>query len=584
MSSKRVAGGSAGIFVAVGLIAALIALASYAANLLRPVEQSSVDARFELRGQQDAPDDVAVVAVDDVTFSELGVQWPFPRSMHAKVIDRLTKAGAKVIAYDVQFTEPTDPDEDNALIEAVDRADAVVLSTTEVDEKGNANVFGGTSVINSVGARVGNTVVISDPGGVVRSMPYEVDRLETFALVSAHAAGTAQLPGELEKDERYQIDFRGPPGSIDTYSFSQVLNGGVAPARLRGRIVVVGASAPSLQDVHATPFGNKQMAGPEVQANAIWTVANGFPLSLAPSWLTLLTILAFSAIPPVASHRLRPGFSLLLVAAVAVLFVLAAWLAFALGLVVAVAYPLLALALATIGSIGAYYLLKSIEHQQTRATFARFVPEAVIDDVLDRAGEDLRLGGERIVCTVLFSDIRGFTTFSEQRSPDLVVEILNNYLDAMTEAVMDHGGTLVSYMGDGIMAVFGAPIPQGDHADCALAAAREMIEMRLPHFNEWLSELEPGLEFAIGVGLNTGPTMSGQVGSRRRVDYTVIGDTTNTAARLESMTKDTPHSLFLSSTTRDALKTPAGDLEFVEDLPVRGRNKPIGVWTTSATG
>jgi adenylate cyclase len=189
------------------------------------------------------------------------------------------------------------------------------------------------------------------------------------------------------------------------------------------------------------------------------------------------------------------------------------------------------------------------------------------------------LGGERIVCTVLFSDIRGFTTFSEQREPGVVVEILNRYLDEITEAVMDHGGTLVSYMGDGIMAVFGAPIPQKDHADRALASALEMIDLRLPRFNSWLAGREPELQFEIGIGLNSGPTMSGQVGSRRRVDYTVIGDTTNTAARLEGMTKGTPHSIYLASSTRAMLQDPPPGIEFVENLEVRGRSEAIGVWT-----
>lgn len=144
---------------------------------------------------------------------------------------------------------------------------------------------------------------------------------------------------------------------------------------------------------------------------------------------------------------------------------------------------------------------------------------------------------------------------------------------------MDHGGTLVSYMGDGIMAIFGAPIEQADHADRAVAAAREMLATRLPRFNDWMRSEGLGAGFEIGIGLNSGEMMSGQVGSERRLEYTAIGDTTNTAARLEGMTKDTPHQLFVADATKRLLTEPGG-LTFVDELPVRGRDAPIGVWTT----
>jgi adenylate cyclase len=149
----------------------------------------------------------------------------------------------------------------------------------------------------------------------------------------------------------------------------------------------------------------------------------------------------------------------------------------------------------------------------------------------------------------------------------------------MSDAIMDHGGTLVAYMGDGIMAVFGAPIVQENHADRALAAAREMLEVRLPRFNQWMVDEGMGESFGMGVGLNSGPVMSGQVGSERRIEYTAIGDTTNTAARLEGMTKGSGHQLFVADSTVEALQGQAGDLELVGDLEVRGRAHGITVWT-----
>jgi adenylate cyclase len=180
---------------------------------------------------------------------------------------------------------------------------------------------------------------------------------------------------------------------------------------------------------------------------------------------------------------------------------------------------------------------------------------------------------------MLFSDIRGFTSYSEITSPDEVVEVLNRYLGEMTDAIMDNGGTLVSYLGDGIMAVFGAPLEQADHADRAIAAAREMLEVRLPRFNAWMEADDHGPDFEIGIGIHTGELMSGQVGSERRMEYTTIGDTVNTAARLEGMTKGTPYPVFVSDSTRTALQRPVDDLALVGDREVRGRAGEIRVWS-----
>jgi adenylate cyclase len=223
-------------------------------------------------------------------------------------------------------------------------------------------------------------------------------------------------------------------------------------------------------------------------------------------------------------------------------------------------------------------MLGTLERQRVHQTFARFVPEAVVGDVLRRAGDDLRLGGDRRHATVLFSDLRGFTAFAETLPPDRVIDVLNRYLEAMSDAILDNGGTLVSYMGDGIMAVFGAPLDQPDHADRAVAAARTMAGERLARFNAWLAEQGHEGAFEMGIGVNSGHVMSGNVGSQRRLEYTAIGDTTNTAARLETMTKGTPHQVFVSDATRACLAEEPPDLVSVGELEIRGRSGRLVVW------
>ena len=185
-----------------------------------------------------------------------------------------------------------------------------------------------------------------------------------------------------------------------------------------------------------------------------------------------------------------------------------------------------------------------------------------------RTDDNLRLGAVERDCTVLFSDLRGFTSFSEKQPAQRVIEVVNCYLNEMTEAILDSGGTLIAYMGDGIMAVFGAPLEQDDHADRALAAATKMIGPRLARFNAWLAEQGHDHTFAMGVGINSGPVMAGNIGSEQRVEYTALGDTTNTASRLEGMTKGSGHMLFIAETTRERMQSPPEDLVLVGELEI----------------
>jgi adenylate cyclase len=247
--------------------------------------------------------------------------------------------------------------------------------------------------------------------------------------------------------------------------------------------------------------------------------------------------------------------------------------------VVSFVYPLAALILSGVGSLAVQLVTEAFERIRTRDLFSRFVPENVVDEVL--AGADgLRLGGVQREGTVMFTDLRGFTSFAETLTPAQVIEVLNHYLSEMSDAILDHGGTLVAYMGDGIFAVFGAPLELPDHADRALATAREMLDVRLPRFNAWLRE--EGLNengFRMGIGLNSGHVMSGHVGSERRVEYAAVGDTTNTASRIEGLTKGTPHQLLFSGSTKEALTSPPADLAHVGESEIRGRTATLELWT-----
>jgi len=586
------------LFFAIGLAAGGFAILAYGFHVFDRLELSTVDARFSIRGDLATPKDVVVVGVDDVTFSETGLQWPFPRSVEAKVIDRLAAAGAKVIAEDIQYTEPTTPmprcgalcvrlagEEDQALADSVYNADRknakVVLSTTEVANDGSTNILGGH--VRVLGARAANGSYIPDVDGVIRRFRYQIDGLETFPFVAAERALGHPIDPRALPDQRVLIDFLGPPGAIPFLSFSRVQTGKFDPAVVRGAIVVVGVTAPTVQDVHPTSTsGGSEASGAEIQATAINTVLRGFPLRNGPSWLNLLVICILALLPPFLGLRFSVAWTIALAALLGVAYAVGVQYAFNSGTILAFVYPVGALVISTVGALGAHYVFAAFDRQRTRDTFARFVPEEVVNQVLAQTHGELRLGGVRVVGTCMFVDLRGSTQFAESLPPETVVHVINRYLSELTEAILGHGGTLISYLGDGFMAVFGAPIEHEDHADRALGAAREIIADRLPRFNEWLREQGYGDSFVIGIGINTGPFMAGNVGSEKRLEYTAMGDTINTASRLEGSTKDSDFYLLLADSTREALAAAGSGFVAVGEVEVRGRQDRIRTWSIEA--
>jgi CHASE2 domain-containing sensor protein len=301
-----------------------------------------------------------VVAVDAKTFDDLREQWPFPRSLHARAIRRLHAAGAREIVYDVQFTEPTAPREDLALYDAIADADGAVLATSESNDQGGTNVLGGDDNLRRANARAANSALRNDGSGAITRFPREVGVLETLATATAERVSGAAPPPSAFGDEGAWIDYRGPPGTIPTTSFSDVIRGRFRPDAFRDRVVVVGASAPTLRDVHVTPVGGDElMAGAEVQANAIWSALHGLPLRSASPIVGLLLVALFALLAPLVGLRFPALAAGLAVPVAAALFLAGAQVAFEAGLIVAIMAPLTALVLGAVGTIGWSQLFES---------------------------------------------------------------------------------------------------------------------------------------------------------------------------------------------------------------------------------
>jgi adenylate cyclase len=540
------------------------------------------------------PKNLMVVAIDPKSFQDLNKQFPFPRTVDGKAISTISKQHPAAIAVDVQLSEPSSlgQNDDIALLSAVNDAHGkVIFSDTEPTASGNVAFVGsgkGTALLKSVGSRPADGSFPFDPGGVIRQMQYKISNLKTLAVVTAEVATHKRVTPFT--NNRF-IDYVGPAGTIPYLSFSQAYWGTYSGTKtgkklpsnfFTNKIVVIGATATNLNDIHASST-DSAMPGPEIQANAIHTVLEGFPLNAAPGWLNYVLIVLLGITVPLVGMRARPLITILLAVGLGIAFTVGVQLAFNSGSIVAYVYPLGALILATAGTLTTQLVTEAFERIRTRDLFTRFVPEDVVDEVL-ASSDGLRLGGVQRDGTVMFSDLRGFTSMAETLTPARVIEVLNHYLSEMSDAILNHGGTLVAYMGDGIMAVFGAPLPQDDHADRALAAALEMRDERLPRFNEWLRSEELSEGFRMGIGLNSGSVMSGHVGSERRVEYTAVGDTTNTASRIEGMTKGTPHQLLFSGQTKAAFMKPPDDIVEFGEVEIRGRVEKMTLWSLPEPG
>jgi CHASE2 domain-containing sensor protein len=337
--------------IAVVLVAGIAVTAGLALlHNAESVEQETLVARFAVR-HQPKPQGIVVVAIDTHSVSTLG-PWPFRRSLHAKMIDRLHAAGVKEIVYDVQFTEPTKPAEDEALIDSVDRAGGAVLATTEYDDQGHTHVFGGDEIVKEVHAQAGAANLVDGERGLKTRFGHDLLGLPTLAVVTAERVTGHRVDISAFRNGPALIDYRGGKETFPTLSFKTVLNRKTDLSGLRGKIVVIGTTTPTEQDLHPTPTsGNKLMSGPEIQANAIWTALHGFPLREVPGWLNVLFVAGLALAPVLLSLRLGAAAVGLTSLALGAAWLGAAQLAFDAGHVVAVVAPLAALLVATAGAL-----------------------------------------------------------------------------------------------------------------------------------------------------------------------------------------------------------------------------------------
>jgi len=579
-----------------GIGAALFVVALVLVGPLERWEYLWFDQLFELRGARPPTAPIIIVTIDESSFQELSLQWPFPRALHGQLIDRIRADRPLVIGLDIIFDSDSmfGPKDDEALGAAVARAGNVVLGLAGAQDDQPLVSVGGKvlgakrevsnmplPVIRKGAAAIAPLTVVPDPDSHVRRIPVRVpvpDPVKGYEWWLAFdaqlhrqvsAAGLATRP--LPDAEEVLVNFRGGPRTFQRVPYYRVVRG-ETPGLFHAKIVLIGSTSEVQHDVFATAFARGgDMSGVEIHANALETLIRGDPIREVPkplsTVLAVVAALAGSALV-VRLHALRA-----LVVTV-VLFVVGFLLAYAGFLLADVWMRGVACTFALVLGYGATVVENFVHAQLYKRRLSPFFSPDVLR-ALVRARDEQSLGPRRRVATVLFSDIRGFTSISERLQPEQVEEMLGEYLTEMTQIVFKHRGSVDKYMGDGIMALYNAPFEDPEHALNAIRTGLEFQERALAVSARWQEKL--GVSIRIGVGINTGEMLVGTLGSRQRFEYTALGDNVNLASRLESATKDHGASIIISEYTYEHVKG-RFPIRELGDVTVKGKSRPVKIY------
>jgi adenylate cyclase len=538
-----------------------------------------------------AEDGPIIVAIDEPSLAEINMQWPWPRSLHAKLITQLRAAGAKVIALDIIFSEPSAPSEDEALAEALG-ADVVLAGDETLVTSDQADQFIRVMPLQMFSDRQAPTGIASvglHRDGVLREMP---DYSDGFAAMVATAAGIdADLPepGSL-------VQVFGGPRNYPTVSYYQALDpeNFLPPGIFKGRIVIVGLSlqnAPSIDNGGADAFptsytvhNGKLTAGAEIQATILDNLRLRRSITEASGPMKQLLLLAAVVAASVLVWK-DTGWRTVALGAVAivVLFV-GSYVSLRFGRVF---LSPMASSLAFAGMAAAQATLDYAQERKTRRqitrAFSQYLAPALVDQ-LARDPSRLKLGGETRELSILFCDVRGFTTIAEQLKddPQQLTMLINRLLTPLSDIVLSHGGTIDKYIGDCLMAFWNAPLDDPSHAVHAVSAALDMLDSMQALNDDLQVEAEAtGRTFyplAIGIGINTGECVVGNMGSTSRFDYSALGDAVNLAARLEGASKAYGVPLLLGERTAQAVGDTFAVFE-LDRIRVKGKTEEVPVAT-----
>ncbi|WP_237050274.1 CHASE2 domain-containing protein [Microvirga ossetica] len=577
-------------FVMAGLIAALLIPVLFFPPF-RLIEARLYDILSVISPPLPAEPGAVIVAIDEPSIGEIGQRWPWPRDIHAKLVESLRAAGAKVIAFDIIFADPTTEEADTALAKVLG-PDVVLAAddvTTPLEQGTQVTRVNPLDAFLDAGAVAGVASMHLDGDAYLRRMP---------PISDSFAAEVLRLKGEPQAvaPDGALIQYFGPRRSYPTSSYYQALDpkNFLPPNYFKDKVVLVGLSLQAATtadagapDTFPTPYTLTEgtlTAGVEVQATILDNLRHNRYLLPVPRPVMVLLVIAGAFLAAAFCTRgvtWRTGLSAVFLLA---FFVVGAWVLLRFGRVWAPPALPAAAALAVFGSrFGLDYARERHLRRTVSEAFSRYLSPDLVAQ-LARDPSALKLGGERRNLSILFCDVRGFTTLSEKLKdePERLTTLINRLLDPLSEAVLSEGGTIDKYIGDCVMAFWNAPLPSPDHPLCAARAAMRMLEaVEILNAELRQEQGEDAPVFAIGVGINTGDCVVGNVGSRWRYDYSVLGDTVNLASRLESLSKEYGVSIVLGPATAKALQDHFVLIE-LDRIAVKGRSEKSAIFTIVA--
>lgn len=562
---------------------------------LEAFEAKTYDLRFRnMRGAIPLEPSIGIIAIDDKSIGELG-RYPWTRSQYARLLEKLKKAQVKAVMFDAFFPEREDIVNDQAFAAATKKSGNVVLAVLFEYGK-DGQVKGATRSLPEIersALGVGHINLQPDEDGVNRRSPLLIesdgeltpslgmmaamlalDQKEYVADVFEVAVGDRAIP--VGENYSMWINYTGPPGGYPRFSFTDIVNGRVPDEQLKGKVLFVGATALGVYDMRVTPYhGNTP--GVEIHATVADNIISGrfirqggMEALLDMCFIVLLGALAYFMTTRLRLYGAIPATGLLLAG-----YIGFANYMFEGGQWINIIYPTLSAILALLVGGSFRYLVLERSAREMRSMFSSYLsPKLVLR--LERDPDAAKIGGDNKEVTVLFTDIKGFTTFSESHPPQEVVSRLNEYLGAMVQVIEQHDGTIDKFIGDGIMAYWGAPLNQPDHAKLALECIASMAEKMHELRSKWEAE---GLEiFSIRGGLQSGEVVAGNVGlAGKKMEYTVIGDTVNQSARLEGTAKYYGITYLVGENTYKLTATSCRYRE-LDKIRVVGKHLPVTIY------
>lgn len=499
---------------------------------------------------------ICIIGIDANSIDDLG-SFPFDRQLFADLLEILEEADPIAVGLDILFTGETNPDSDGALVAAVESMDQVILACS--GNYGSELVIGEDNQFYLQHSQlqtmnypfpdllsVANVAHINsslDPDGILRHAILQIESpvgemIPSFhlALYEKYCAYYGLERGKLPENQWYLPFSSKSGGYYDGYSFSKVLSGEIPSSVFRDKIVLVGPYTIGLQDHFFTAIDHTNlMYGVEYQANALEMLIKQEYVKTIPDFYRSLILGACLFLLFLLTYQRKIWISGLISVLSAVLYVFFCLFLFGQGYLLDILYLPLGLVLLFLVNVIHSAISSSIEKAKVTATFKRYVAPVVVEQILKEGVDNLKLGGTNMDVSVMFIDVRNFTPMSEKFPPEIVVDILNRFMDCMAETIMENGGTLDKFIGDAIMCFWGAPLPQEDYVARSVETALQIIENIKPIAQE-VEEIYDHQVF-VGIGIQCGKAVVGNIGSHHRMDFTVIGDTVNTAARLESNAK-----------------------------------------------